>query len=145
MYALIQMRSQPTHRARIIAANNILNALFMIASSLIAGALLGAGFSVPQIFLLTGLANAVVAFYIFLLVPEYRLRFWAWGMSRFIYRSKLRGDEHSPTTGAAVLVCNHVSFVDAVLLMAASPRPMVFLMDHRIFRQPVLGLSLIHI
>jgi hypothetical protein len=41
MYALIQMRSQPTHRARIIAANNILNALFMIASSLIAGALLG--------------------------------------------------------------------------------------------------------
>jgi len=139
MYALIQMRSQPTHRARIIAANNILNALFMIASSLIAGALLGAGFSVPQIFLFTGLANAVVAFYIFLLVPEYLLRFVAWGMSRFIYRYKVRGDEHIPTTGAAVLVCNHVSFVDAVLLMAASPRPMVFLMDHRIFRQPVLG------
>jgi 1-acyl-sn-glycerol-3-phosphate acyltransferase len=60
-------------------------------------------------------------------------------MSRFIYRYKVRGDEHIPTTGAAVLVCNHVSFVDAVLLMAASPRPMVFLMDHRIFRQPVLG------
>ena len=139
MYALIQKRSQPTHRARIIAANNILNALFMIASSLIAGALLGAGFSVPQIFLFTGLANAVVAFYIFLLVPEYLLRFVAWGMSRCIYRYKVRGDEHIPTTGAAVLVCTRVSFVDAVLRMAASPRPMVFLMDHRIFRQPVLG------
>ena len=139
MYALIQMRSQPTHRARIIAANNILNALFMIGSSLIAGALLGAGFTVPQIFLFTGIANAVVAFYIFMLVPEYLLRFVAWVLSRCIYRFKVQGDEHLPTTGAAILACNHVSFVDAVLLMAASPRPIYFVMDHRIFRVPVLG------
>jgi len=139
MYALIQMRSQPTHRARIIAANNILNALFMIASAVIAGALLGAGFTVPQVFLFTAIANAVVAFYIFLLVPEYLLRFVAWVLSRFVYRFKVRGDEHLPTTGAAILACNHVSFVDAVLLMAASPRPICFVMDHRIFRVPVLG------
>ncbi|WP_342720946.1 MFS transporter [Acidovorax sp. FHTAMBA] len=139
MYALIQMRSQPTHRARIIAANNILNALFMIASSLIAGALLGAGFTVPQIFLFTGIANAVVAFYIFMLVPEYLLRFVAWMSSRFVYRFKVQGDENLPAQGAAILACNHVSFVDAVLLMAASPRPIYFVMDHRIFRVPVLG------
>ncbi|PZQ67425.1 MAG: glycerol acyltransferase [Variovorax paradoxus] len=139
MYALIQLRSQPTHRARIIAANNILNALFMIGSSVIAGALLGAGFSIPQIFLLTGIANAVVAFYIFMLVPEYLLRFVAWVLSRFVYRFDIRGDEHIPTDGPAVLVCNHVSFIDAVLLMAASPRPIRFIMDHRIFRVPVLG------
>ena len=139
MYALIQMRSQPTHRARIIAANNILNALFMIASSLIAGALLGAGFTVPQIFLFTGLANAVVAFYIFMLVPEYLLRFVAWVSSRFVYRFKVQGDENLPSAGAAILACNHVSFVDAVLLMAASPRPIYFVMDHRIFRVPLLG------
>ncbi|MDP3229681.1 MAG: MFS transporter [Acidovorax sp.] len=139
MYALIQMRSQPTHRARIIAANNILNALFMIASSLIAGALLGAGFTVPQIFLFTGIANAVVAFYIFMLVPEYLLRFVAWMSSRFVYRFKVQGDENLPAQGAAILACNHVSFVDAVLLMAASPRPIYFVMDHRIFSVPVLG------
>jgi 1-acyl-sn-glycerol-3-phosphate acyltransferase len=139
MYALIQMRSQPTHRARIIAANNILNALFMIASAVIAGALLQMGFTIPQMFLLVGLANAVVAFYIFMLVPEYLLRFVAWIASRFVYRFKVAGDEHIPSAGAAVIVCNHVSFVDAVLLMAASPRPMRFLMDHRIFRVPVLG------
>jgi 1-acyl-sn-glycerol-3-phosphate acyltransferase len=139
MYALIQLRSQPTHRARIIAANNILNALFMIASSVIAGALLGAGFTIPQIFLFTGIANALVAFYIFLLVPEYLLRFVAWVLSRFVYRFRIEGDEHIPTEGPAVLVCNHVSFIDAVLLMAASPRPIRFIMDHRIFRVPVLG------
>jgi 1-acyl-sn-glycerol-3-phosphate acyltransferase len=139
MYALIQLRSQPTHRARIIAANNILNALFMIGSSVIAGVLLKSGFTIPQIFLLTGIANAAVALYIFILVPEYFLRFVAWVLSRFVYRFKVNGDENIPTQGAAILVCNHVSFVDAVLLMAASPRPIYFIMDHRIFRVPVLG------
>ncbi|MEJ6003118.1 MFS transporter [Paucibacter soli] len=139
MYALIQLRAQPTHRARIIAANNILNALFMIASSVLAGALLGAGLSIPEIFLAVGLANAVVAAYIFLVVPEYLLRFIAFMLSRLVYRYRLRGDEHIPSSGAALLVCNHVSFIDAVLLMAASPRPIRFLMDHRIFAMPVLG------
>jgi 1-acyl-sn-glycerol-3-phosphate acyltransferase len=139
MYALIQLRSQATHRARIIAANNILNALFMIASSVIAGVLLKSGVTIPQIFLLVGLANAVVAFYIFMLVPEYLLRFIAWVASRMVYRFKVDGDENIPVAGAAVLVCNHVSFVDAVLLMAASPRPIYFVMDHRIFKVPVLG------
>ena len=139
MYALIQLRCAPTHRARIIAANNILNALFMIASAGVAAALLQAGFSIPQIFLIVGLANAVVAFYIFMLVPEYLLRFVAWVMSRLVYRYRVTGDERIPTAGPAVLVANHVSFVDAVLLMAASPRPIRFVMDHRIFRVPLLG------
>lgn len=139
MYALIQMRAQPSHRSRIIAANNILNALFMIVSAGMAALLLKAGLTVPQLFLITGLLNLVVAGVIFLLVPEYLLRFIAWLATRFVYRFKVRGDEHIPTEGAAILVCNHVSFVDAVLLMAASPRPIVFVMDHRIFRFPVLG------
>ena len=139
MYALIQMRCQPTHRARIIAANNILNALFMIVSSVGVGLLLKAGFSIPEVFLVVGLLNAVVAGYIFLLVPEYLLRFIAFMLTRLIYRFKVRGDEHIPATGAAILVCNHVSFIDAVVLMAASPRPIRFIMDHRIFATPVLG------
>jgi 1-acyl-sn-glycerol-3-phosphate acyltransferase len=139
MYALIQLRSQPTHRARIIAANNILNALFMIVSAILAGALLKAGFNIPQIFLFVGLANAAVALYIFLLVPEYLLRFVALIASRCVYRFKIQGDENIPDQGPAVLTCNHVSFIDPVLLMAASPRPIYFLMDHRIFKMPVLG------
>ena len=139
MYALIEIRSLPTHRARIIAANNILNALFMIVSAVGVGVLLKAAFTIPQVFLIVGLLNAVVAFYIFLLVPEYLLRFLAWLLTRCVYRFKVHGDEHIPIAGAAVLVCNHVSFVDAVLLMAASPRPIRFIMDHRIFATPVLG------
>ena len=139
MYALIQLRSQPSHRARIIAANNILNALFMIASAVIVGALLKTGLTIPQVFLAMALLNALVAIYIFALVPEYLLRFIAFVVARIVYRFRVRGDENIPTQGAAILVCNHVSFIDPVLLMAASPRPIRFLMDHQIFRTPVLG------
>lgn len=82
MYALIQLRSQPSHRARIIAANNILNALFMIASALGVGLLLDAGFDIPQVFLVTGLTNALVTGCIFVLVPEYLQRFVAFVATR---------------------------------------------------------------
>ena len=139
MYALIQLRSQATHRARIIAANNILNALFMIASALIAGVLLKLGCTIPEIFLFTAVANALVATYIFLLVPEYLLRFVAWVLSHTLYRFKIFNEDRIPSQGSAILACNHVSYVDAVLLMAASPRPIYFIMDHQIFKVPVLG------
>jgi len=139
MYALIQLRSPASHRARIIAANNILNAVFMIVSSLIAGGLLALGLNTAQVFLVTALLNAVVAGYIFFLVPEYLLRFVAFLLTHALYRFRIRGDTHIPTQGAALLVCNHVSFVDAIVLMAASPRPIRFIMDHRIFATPVLG------
>jgi 1-acyl-sn-glycerol-3-phosphate acyltransferase len=111
----------------------------MIASALLAGLLLQAGATIPQIFLLVGIANALVAGYIFLLVPEYLLRFVAWVLSHLVYRFRVQGEEHIPVAGPAVLACNHVSFVDPVLLMAASPRPIYFMIDYRIFATPVLG------
>ena len=139
MYALIQLRATPSHRARIIAANNILNAVFMILSSVITGALLSFGLAIPDVFLVIAGLNAIVAIYIFSLVPEYFMRFIAWVVSRLVYRFKVVGDEHIPEQGAAIVAANHVSFIDPVLLMAASPRPIRFMMDHRIFALPVLG------
>jgi 1-acyl-sn-glycerol-3-phosphate acyltransferase len=139
LYALIQSRSQPTHRARIIAANNILNSLFMIMSALMAVALTSAGVSIPGIFLVTALLNVVAAAYIYSLVPEFLLRFVAWMLVHTFYRIRLVHPEGIPETGAAVLVCNHVSYVDALVIMAASPRPIRFVMDHRIFSTPFAG------
>jgi MFS family permease len=78
MYALIQQQSHNAECARIIAANNIINALFMIASSLIAGSLLGAGFSIPEVICWTGIANAVVTLGVFVAEPQYLRRFGAW-------------------------------------------------------------------
>ena len=87
----------------------------------------------------TSSSDAVVGVYVFLLVPEYLLRFVAFLLSRVMYRFSVQGGQHIPVAGAAIMVCNYVSYVDALLLMAASPRPMRFLMDHRIFAVPVLG------
>ncbi|CAG9177477.1 MFS transporter [Cupriavidus pampae] len=139
LYALIQSRCAPTHRARIIAANNILNSFFMIAASLLGVVLTSAGYTIPQLFLVVGLLNAVVAIYIYTLVPEFLLRFIAWILVHTIYRLRRINAENIPDEGPAVLVCNHVSFADAVVLMAASPRPVRFVMDHRIFKIPFLS------
>jgi 1-acyl-sn-glycerol-3-phosphate acyltransferase len=139
LYALIQSRCEPTHRARIIAANNILNALFMIVSALTGYALLSAGFTIPQLFLVTAILNAVVAIYIYTLVPEFLMRFLCWLLVHSVYRVAKSGIERIPDEGPAVIVCNHVSFVDALIVMAASPRPVRFVMDHQIFRIPVLS------
>jgi 1-acyl-sn-glycerol-3-phosphate acyltransferase len=139
LYALIQSRSQPSHRARIIAANNILNALFMIVAALMATALLKAGLTLPELFLVVGLMNAAVAAYIYLLVPEFLMRFICWLLIHSVYRLEKSGLENIPATGPAVLVCNHVSFVDPLVILAASPRPIRFVMDHRIFRTPVVS------
>ncbi|MBI3150236.1 MAG: MFS transporter [Betaproteobacteria bacterium] len=139
LYALIQARCAATHRSRIIAANNILNALFMIAAAGMGAALLAAGVSIPVLFLLTGMLNALVAIYIYTLVPEFLLRFLAWLLIHSMYRLRLKGRDHLPEESAAVLICNHVSYVDALVIAAACPRPVRFVMDHRIFQTPLLG------
>ncbi|HET8871405.1 MAG TPA: 1-acyl-sn-glycerol-3-phosphate acyltransferase, partial [Aquabacterium sp.] len=94
---------------------------------------------IPEVFGATAVLNVIVVGYVFWLMPEYIFRLFMLVVTRFVYRVKVRGDEHLPTDGAAILVCNHVSFVDAVILGIVSPRPMIFIMDHRIFRTPVLG------
>jgi 1-acyl-sn-glycerol-3-phosphate acyltransferase len=139
LYALIQERSEPAFRSRIIAANNILNAIFMVASAAIALVLLKAGLSIPQLLLVTGLMNAVVAIYIYLLVPEFLMRFLAWLLVHTIYRVDKEGLERIPAEGPCVIVCNHVSFVDAIVIAACVRRPIRFVMDHRIFRMPLLN------
>jgi len=139
LYALIQTRCEPSHRARIIAANNILNAIFLIASSLMAGTLLKQGLSIPELFLVTAVLNAVVAIYIFTLVPEFLMRFLIWMLVHTVYRLKESGVDNIPAKGPAVIVSNHVSFVDALVIAAACPRPVRFVMDHNIFKIPVLS------
>lgn len=139
LFALIQTRCDPAHVSRTIAGMNILNALFMVASAGVAVFLIKRGFSIPEMFLTTALLNALVAVYIFSLVPEFLMRFLAWLLIHTIHRVSTVDVDRIPEEGAAVLVCNHVSYVDAIVILAASPRPIRFVMDHRIFRTPLLG------
>jgi 1-acyl-sn-glycerol-3-phosphate acyltransferase len=139
LYALVQQRSESAHLSRIIAANNIINALFMVVSAAIAIALLAAGFSIPQLFLVAAILNAAVAIYIYTLVPEFLTRFIVWLLIHSIYRVQKEGLEQIPEQGPAVLVCNHVSFVDALVIGGCVRRPVRFVMDHRIYRLPLLN------
>ncbi|MDN4052868.1 MFS transporter [Massilia sp. YIM B02763] len=139
LFALIQTRCDPQHVSRTIAGMNILNALFMVAAAGVAILLVKQGFTIPEMFLTTALLNAIVAAYIFSLVPEFLMRFLAWLLIHTIHRVSTVDAARIPQEGAAVLVCNHVSYVDAIVIMAASPRPIRFVMDHRIFKTPLLG------
>lgn len=139
LYALIQTRCPPEYRSRIVAANNILNAGFMVVSAGFAFGGLAAGLSVPQLFLIAALMNLAVAVFIYHLVPEFLQRLVVWLLVHTVYRVEARGHEHIPAEGPAVIICNHVSFVDPLILMAESRRPIRFVMDHRIFRMPIIN------
>jgi 1-acyl-sn-glycerol-3-phosphate acyltransferase len=139
LYALIQSRTEKSHVSRVVAGNNILNAFFMVAGAGIAIALIKTGFTVTEILLAAALMNAVVAAYIYTLVPEFLMRFMAWMLVHSVYRLEKAGLERIPDDGPAILVCNHVSYVDALVISAACRRPIRWVMDHRIFAVPLLS------
>ena len=139
LYTLVQTRSDEGERSRVIAGNNVLNAIFVVAAALLAIVLLALGVTIPQLFLVAAVLNAAVAVYIYALVPEFLMRFLIWLLVHTVYRLERSGLENIPESGPAVLVCNHVSFVDALVIAAACPRPVRFVMDHQIFKIPVLS------
>jgi 1-acyl-sn-glycerol-3-phosphate acyltransferase len=139
LYALMQQRSRPQVMSRVIGANNILNAVFMVVAAGFGALALQQGMSIPVLLLVTGILNACVAAYIYGLVPEFLLRFIAWLLVHFVYRLDKRGLENIPKEGPALLICNHVGFADAIVISAACPRPIRFIMESSIFKIPVLS------
>lgn len=138
LYTLIQERSHPDVRSRVIAANNIMNAIFMVVSSVMIMAFHARGMTYPQIFITMAIMNLVVSVYIYGVVPEFTLRFWSWVLARFIYRIRVRGEEHIPKTGPAILVCNHVSYIDWLVVAALVHRPVHFVMHYKFWGFPVI-------
>ena len=140
LYALIQSRTEPARRARIIAVNNVLNAFFMVGGAGLAILCLGvAGMSIPDFLLTVILMNVAVSIFIFKQVPEFAMRFLIWMLSHTMYRVEHEGLEQIPEEGGALLVCNHVTFVDALLLAGAVKRPVRFIMFKPIYDIPVLN------
>jgi len=139
LYALIQQRAERARLSRIVAALNILNAVFMVSASLLAITMFSRGYNIPEVLLLTAILNAVVAIYIFTLVPEFLMRFVSWMLVSALYRIRVEGIDRVPDEGAALVVCNHVSYMDALIIMGAVKRPIRFVMYHRIFDIPVLN------
>ena len=139
LYALVQQRSEARKRSRIIAANNVINALFMVVASLYGLFALSMGVSIPMLFLIVALMNAAVALFIFTLVPEFIMRLLVWLLLHTVYRVNHDGLDKIPEEGPALLICNHVSFVDAMVLSGCIRRPIRFVMYYRIFEMPLLS------
>ncbi len=130
LLAILQARSDPESRSRVIAGNNIMNALFMVAGVAAASALLALGFTVPEIFLICGIASGLVAVYICGLLPDALVRAFFAGLLKLFYRVEVRGLEHIEGIGdRAVIVANHVSFLDGILLASFLPNKPVFAVD----------------
>ena len=140
LFALIQSRSPRAELSRVIAGMNIQNAAFIVSAAIVGIAVQRLlGWSIPQVFLALAIANLLVATYIVTIVPEFLMRFLSWLLVRTLYRLRIEGiEEHVPDEGPALLVCNHVSYMDALILAASTPRPVRFVMYHRIFEIPVL-------
>jgi 1-acyl-sn-glycerol-3-phosphate acyltransferase len=139
LYTLIQQRSPSDRRSRVIAGNNVLNSLFMVLSAGMLFGLLAADFEIPTIYLILALGNLAVAVYIYTLLPEFLLRFVTWIVANLLYRLRVLGVERIPVSGPCILICNHVSYVDWLLISAACPRPPRFVMDHSFLKLPLLG------
>ncbi len=142
LYALMQMRSREDCRARIIAANNIVNALFMVVGALLAAGLLSLGWTIPDLFAAAALLNVLVALYIYSLVPEFLVRFVVWLLMHTLTRVQANGFEQIPDDGPALIrVDGHGPLypTDVLMIMAASRRPIRFVLDRAMARRPVLG------
>lgn len=136
LYSLVQERSDASKVSRVIAGNNIINAIFMVVAAVLGMVVLGVlGWSIPQLFMITVVLHIIVCIYIFTVVPEFILRLIAWLLVSLVYRVKYKGLEKIPAEGPVVLVCNHVAFVDPAIVMGRVRRPTRFVMHHKIYNK----------
>ena len=133
LYTILQARSDDSNRSRMIAANNILNALFMAIGFLTTSLMLAADFTVPQVFLAVGCVTFLVAVYICGLLPDELVKVVAAGLMRLLYRVEVKGLDHYRNVGdRAVIVVNHISFLDGALLAAFLPGTATFAVNTHI-------------
>lgn len=136
MYAYLQFRSEERTRSRLIAANNVFNAIFMVASALFTMFFYKTGLNTVQIIFVTAVMNLVVTTWVITLIPEFLMRFIIWILASTIYRLRYSGRELIPSTGPALIVANHVSYIDWFIVTAACRRPVRFVMYHYFFKMP---------
>jgi len=141
LFAFIQTRTESSKRARVIAANNIINALFMVVAAILGAILFGwADLTVTQFFAVLAGLNILVTAYIFTVIPEFVLRFLVWILTSTMYRVRKRNLDVVPDEGPAVLVCNHVSYIDGLIIGGALRRPIRFVVWEPIYRLPILNI-----
>ena len=137
LYAHLQINTPDEYRSRNIAASNMMDALFLILSAIFAIICFSVGISIQKLFIVIALMNVVIALFIFLRAPEFILRMGAWLLVHSLYRIGKQDLKNIPREGPALLICNHISFVDPIILGAIVDRPVRFVMYHKIYELPI--------
>ncbi len=137
LYTFVQHRGDSETLSRVIAGNNIMNALFMVSGSVGLMVMFASGLSAVDVFLVLAVLNSIIAFYIYTVLPEFMWRFVCVLLTRIIYRYDAKGLDNIPEKGPVILVANHVSFVDWLVIAAAVKRPTRFVMHYSFMKMPV--------
>ncbi|MHB9137816.1 MAG: acyl-[ACP]--phospholipid O-acyltransferase [Victivallaceae bacterium] len=146
LYALLQHRADPVETARVIAGNNIVNALFMVAAALAVVGLLALHLTIPEIFLVTALANLLVAVYICLLLPDALYRSLFRTGLYLLFRVEVKNLENYNKAGDRVLIiANHTSLLDGMLIAAFMPEKVTFAINTQMAKKwwVKIGLALV--
>jgi len=140
LYVQVQVQTEAGWRGRTVSLGVFLCAVALPIAGAVAFALSGSA----AVFAILALCSFLIAASAYRHEAHLTLRFLTWLLIHSFYRVGKKGFEHIPRTGPAVLVCNHVSFIDSVIIMAAVRRPIRFVMDHRIHQTPVVGFIFRH-
>ncbi len=137
--ALLQHRPAREQKGGVLAAANLLSFVgIFVASGVFYFCTSVLRLSAPTIFLLVAMATLAATIYLVWLLPDALLRFLFWCATNTIYKIRPIGRDHIPAKGGALFVCNHLSFADALLLIAAIDRPIRFLMHKNIYEQRLI-------
>ena len=137
--ALIQHRPAPDRKGGIIAAANLLSFVGIALQPVAQYSMIRLGHpNPPRVFLISAGLTLFATVYVTYLLPDSLLRFVLWLLTHSIYRIKVEGRDNIPERGGALFVCNHMSFVDAFLLIASTDRTIRFVMFKDIYEHPVI-------
>jgi acyl-[acyl-carrier-protein]-phospholipid O-acyltransferase/long-chain-fatty-acid--[acyl-carrier-protein] ligase len=137
--AFLQDECDPSQRGNTLAGSNLLNCLAMFGAVLLQLLLIKLGLSWQQQFLLIGITVCAATCYVMRLLPRAFLKLLTMSTLRAIYRIETIGADRMPEKGGVLLTPNHISYLDALILTAASPRPVRFLMVSHYFKKPLVG------
>lgn len=141
--AFLQDRADPKRRGRILAASNMLNSAASLSASLALQPFCQAiGMSSKAQFLVVGILSLAVGLYALKLLPSQFVRIPFKFLLRLLYRIRMSGDHHLPSEGGALLLANHVTWIDGLLLSAASPRDIRFVAHDNFFKKGIVAWGL---
>lgn len=145
LYAQLQQKSRKDERGQLIGTSNFMQTLGILSASAFLWLLHDYfHFGPDEIIFFLGLFTLVVTPYILKVLPQYLIRFSLWMLTHTVYKIRIHGQEHVPFRGPALLVCNHVSSVDGLLVGACVQRFIRFMIDKTFFEVKGLG-RLLHI